>query len=569
MQHAHGGEMWDLSLLSAVVVVLLVYVLVAWHRYQKRRARMVRLIDRIPGPPSLPLIGNTIELNVEHDELLERLMGSTKLWGRRVGVNRMWNGTKPYITVFHPDRVEPILSSNKHIDKSKDYSYLHPWLGTGLLTSSGSKWHSRRKILTPAFHFKILEDFIDVFLEQSSILVKKLEREIGNEAGFNIFPYITHCALDVICETAMGRQVNAQGDSQSEYVKAVYEIGSIIQNRQSKLWLQPDWMFRWTHMYKTHEKCIKILHGFSNKVIQERKEEFAKLREKNKMASTVSDEDTNTFGRKKRLAFLDLLIEASRDGAVLSNEDIREEVDTFMFEGHDTTSAAISWALFLLGGQPDIQTKVIQEIDGILGPGAEQGITMKDLNEMKYLECCIKEALRLYPSVPIIARQINEDINMAHYTVPAGTTALIITYMLHRNPESFPQPEQFNPDRFLKENVIGRHPYAYIPFSAGPRNCIGQKFALLEEKAVIASILRKYRVEAVDRRENLTLLGELILRPKHGLRIKIFPRYAKSDTGFLGVFQKHYRAQQLRILSLFLRFTNVLKINVLKYIFKH
>lgn len=110
------------------------------------------------------------------------------------------------------------------------------------------------------------------------------------------------------------------------------------------------------------------------------------------------------------------------------------------------------------------------------------------------------------------------------YTIPAGTTAMIVTYMLHRNPEVYPKPEQFIPERFLPENSYGRHPYAYIPFSAGPRNCIGQKFAILEEKAVISAVLRNYKIEAIDRREDLTLLGELILRPKDGLRLKITPR---------------------------------------------
>ena len=124
-----------------------------------------------------------------------------------------------------------------------------------------------------------------------------------------------------------------------------------------------------------------------------------------------------------------------QDGAVLSDDDIREEVDTFMFEGHDTTSAAISWCTFLIGCDNQVQRQVHAELDDIFADDPERAVTMKDLAEMKYLECCIKEALRLYPSVPAFARALKEDVQIANYTVPAGTTAMLVIYMLHRNAE--------------------------------------------------------------------------------------------------------------------------------------
>lgn len=220
----------------------------------------------------------------------------------------------------------------------------------------------------------------------------------------------------------------------------ICRIGEIVQSRQSKIWLQPDFMFKCTQLYKSHQRCIEILHGFSYRVIRERKEEIAKaklnnndltLPDHNGVVAAARDDEV-VFGKKKRLAFLDLLIEASQNGTVLSNDDIREEVDTFMFEvylfdercscaqhkrnyfqqGHDTTSAAISWTLFLLGSSPEIQEKVIQEIDYIMDGDRTRAPTMKELMDMKYLECVIKEALRLYPSVPLIARRIKEDISL-------------------------------------------------------------------------------------------------------------------------------------------------------------
>jgi len=475
---------------------------------------MVGLIERIPGPYSLPFIGNTIELNIQHDDLFSSFHGITQLFGRHSGICRAWLGTRPYILVSSPEFLEKIMATSKHIEKSTEYNYLHPWLGTGLLTSGGRKWHTRRKILTPAFHFRILDDFMDVFREQSDVLVQRLEAEVGG-AGFNIFPYVTLCALDVICETAMGRKVYAQLNSDSEYVRSVYDMGHIVLQRQSKIWLQWDAVFKRSSLYKRHQRCIEVLHGFSNKVIRERRAEV-------RNSQTIMEEDV--FGRKKRLAFLDLLIAASQDGRVLSDEDIREEVDTFMFEGHDTTSAAICWSLFLIGCDTDVQRKVHEELDAIFADNPCREVTMGDLAEMRYLECCIKEALRLYPSVPSFGRILSEDVQLGKYLVPAGTTALILLYSLHRNPDAFPAPERFDPERFAGAPNPPRHPFAYMPFSAGPRNCIGQKFAMLEEKTVLSSILRKYRVESLDRREDLTLLGELILRPKDGLRVRLHRR---------------------------------------------
>jgi cytochrome P450 family 4 len=112
----------------------------------------------------------------------------------------------------------------------------------------------------------------------------------------------------------------------------------------------------------------------------------------------------------------------------------------------------------------------------------------------------------------------------AGYDIPSGCSVFIQIYVIHRNPDQFPNPEKFDPDNFLPERVAKRHPYAYIPFSAGPRNCIGQKFALLEEKTVLSYILRHYKVQSLDRREDINLMAELILRPGKGLQVIITPR---------------------------------------------
>ncbi|XP_043267107.1 cytochrome P450 4c3 isoform X2 [Venturia canescens] len=462
------GESRLLDATNFLAFLLLSYVLWTILRWWHTKKKYWKYFDDIPGPLGLPLIGNIVELNVDHDELYQRLFGLIMLWGYREGINKAWGGWTPYVFLSKAETVEAVLNNSRHIDKSSDYKFLHPWLGTGLLTSSGKKWYHRRKILTPSFHFSILDDFLDVFCEQTETLIERLSSEV-DQGAFNIFPYVTLCTLDIICETAMGRPIHAQKHSDSEYVRAVYEIGNIIHTRQAIFLYRPDCLFRLTSLYKRHQECVKVLHNFSYKVIAERRVEIEREKTNLHADGQLVDEATGT---KNRLAFLDLLIEASKNGTVLSNDDIREEVDTFMFEGHDTTSSAVSWTLYLLGCHPEYQEKIVEELDEIFEGDRERRPTMRDLKNMKYLEKCIKEALRLYPSVPFIARRISERVKIGKHVVPEGTTAIITVPILHRDAKVYRNPDKFDPERFSPENSTGRHPYAYIPFSAGPRNCI-------------------------------------------------------------------------------------------------
>ncbi|KAF4517533.1 hypothetical protein B566_EDAN005096, partial [Ephemera danica] len=151
-----------------------------------------------------------------------------------------------------------------------------------------------------------------------------------------------------------------------------------------------------------------------------------------------------------------------------------------------------------------LQAKVVEELVEVFGNSGRVP-DVADLANLKYLERCIKESLRLCPSILFIERLIKEDVQIEKFLIPSGCTATFSLYTLHRDPEFFPEPEKFDPDRFLPENSQGRHPYAYMPFSAGPRNCIGQKYALLEQKTVLSTVLRRFRVEAAQTREQLRL----------------------------------------------------------------
>lgn len=224
---------------------------------------------------------------------------------------------------------------------------------------------------------------MQIMIQQSDIFCKQLEKKCDGKS-FNIFPFVTHCALDIICETAMGKSINAQENSDTEYVRAVYRSSDIVFQRQTKPWLWSDRLFNYSPLGREFNKCLKILHGFTNEVIQERKKELRNVH---------SHEEEDDVGRKKRMAFLDLLIKESKGGTVLSDEDIREEVDTFMFEGHDTTATNMTFTLFLLAAHADVQKKCQEEQDEIF-MGSDRPATSADLVNMKYLESCLKESLR-------------------------------------------------------------------------------------------------------------------------------------------------------------------------------
>ncbi|KAL5018624.1 hypothetical protein ScPMuIL_004346 [Solemya velum] len=476
-----------------------------------------RIINKIPGPPTFPVLGNAHQLMGTEKEFFNTVIRFCTDFSE-YGMLRFWLASRPLVAIYQANLVEKILGSTKHISKSPEYDFLHPWLRTGLLTSTGAKWRTRRKMLTPAFHFRILNDFVSVFNEQAAVMLKNLEKQMNGDT-IDIFPFITMCALDIICESAMGKHVNAQGNAESTYVQAVHKITVLVQQRMRSPWLWPDALFYLIGDGREADKCLSVLHGFTKKVIKEKKDEFAKNRAENPDKSA----DETVAGGKKRLAFLDMLLCYADDGGDLAFEDIQEEVDTFMFEGHDTTAAAMSWAIHCIGADQNVQKKLQEEMDEIFGTSDRQA-SMEDLKRMKYLECVIKEALRLFPSVPIIGRVLAEDDQIGNYHIPAKTTVMVIPKMLHMDAQYFPDPEKFDPDRFTTENSARRHPYCYVPFSAGLRNCIGQKFALLEEKTVLSSILRKYNILSTQTREELSPIGELILRPENGIHIRLTTR---------------------------------------------
>ncbi|KAL3285471.1 hypothetical protein HHI36_000003 [Cryptolaemus montrouzieri] len=502
-----------LDFLFLIIIILLPF----WYfsKNRKQRRRIIEALEKFKGDPWYPILGTAwSQVFVRKEDLFDQMYNRPEKYGP---IYRSWVGSEPLIHLTKAKHAEILLKSSVNIKKGKNYEFVRSFLGDGLITGHGEQWQRHRKLITPAFHFKILDGFQDIFSEKSQMLVEELQ-PLADGKFFDIYSHITHCALDIICETAMGVKINAMQCFDSEYIKAIYRIAEIILYRWFRPWLHSDFIFKHSPVGKEHDKLIRIVHDFVESVIEDRKKEL----ENSKGITEVSEED-RLLGKKKKMAFLDLLLLQNVGKNELSDKEIREEVDTFMFAGHDTTTSSVCWTLFSLGNYPEIQEKIHEEIDSIFH-GEDRPFTPDDVAKLQYTERVIKETLRLYAVVPYILRYLVEDIELEGVTIPAGVTVAIHITNLHKDPEQFPDPHRFDPDRFLPENVSKRNPYSHIPFSAGPRNCLGQKFASRSAKTMVASILRKYKVKSQVKPSEMKYFGTMLLKPQGGLRISLEPR---------------------------------------------
>uniref|UniRef100_A0A182MIU5 Uncharacterized protein n=1 Tax=Anopheles culicifacies TaxID=139723 RepID=A0A182MIU5_9DIPT len=490
----------------------------------RNRATVSRLAKKLPIftiVPSVPVLGSAYHFKDPTPEgIFATFTGFHKRYGRNLITQGLFN--HPSLQICDPKVIEQVMQA-RTIEKTIIYDFMMPWLGTGLVVSTGSKWAQRRKIITPTFHFKILEDFLVIMNHQTDVLVEKLSKS-ANGKDFDIYEHVTYCALDIISESAMGVKLNTQLQPNSEYVMAVKEISNIILKRLFSFLREYKWAFQFTKAHDRQKELLKVVHGFAYRVISERKKQLQDEREKQKAQEKLEEEDV--YG-KRRMTLLDLLLNVSIDGAPLSDSEIREEVDTFMFAGHDTTTSCISFAAYYLSRDATVQQRAYDEIQAIVGPDAKsQELTYGTLQELKYLEMVIKETLRMNPSVPIIGRRSAGDMVIDGVNIPKGMDFGILIYALHNDAELYPEPSRFDPERFSEEASAKRQPYSYIPFSVGSRNCIGQRYAMLEVKTMLVKLLANYRFLPCDASNELRIKTDMTLKPVNGTFVKIVPSAA-------------------------------------------
>ncbi|XP_048082759.1 cytochrome P450 4F2-like [Ursus arctos] len=430
---------------------------------------------------------------------------------------KVWFGPMlPLVVLCHPDMVRSVTSASAAI-VPKDmvfYDFLKPWLGDGLLLSAGDKWSSHRHMLTPAFHFNILKPYVKIFNGSVNIMHAKWKRLVSEgSTHLDMFEHISLMTLDSLQKCVFSFDSNCQ-EKPSEYIAAILDLSALVAKRHQQILVHMDFLYYLTPDGQRFRRACRLVHNFTDAVIQERRR-------------TLPDQGVDDFlqakAKTKTLDFIDvLLLTKDEDRKQLSDEDIRAEADTFMFEGHDTTASGLSWALYNLAKHPEYQERCRQEVLELLRDREPQEIEWDDLAQLPFLTMCIKESLRLHPPVTVISRCCTQDIVLPDgRVIPKGVICLISIFGTHHNPSVWPDPEVYNPFRFDPENIKERSPLAFIPFSAGPRNCIGQTFAMTEMKVVLALTLLRFRVlpdEEEPRRK-----PELILRAEGGLWLRVEP----------------------------------------------
>lgn len=395
----------------------------------------------------------------------------------------------PYRVFFvnSPDTIHQVLVADAaKVAKSRvTTSILAPVLGTGLFTSNGELWKRQRRLTQPAFHTRRIGAYADTMVAYAAQLADGWR----TGAEMPLDHQMTELTMRIIAKTMFDADVTAEAPQVGE---AVFQVLSIAMDRFSKLYPVPTWLPIRSNveMRRAIGRIDALIAGF----IRERR---------------ASGED------KGDLLSMLLLAQDEEGGGGMSDKQVRDEAMTIFGAGHETTAVALTWAWILLAQHPQVEARLHDELDAVLG-GRPPGLD--DLPRLAYTEQIIRETMRLYPPAWGTTREVIEPFSLGGYTVRPPETIFVNIYGVHHDARYFEDPERFDPDRFAPEAEKALPRYAYLPFGGGPRICIGNAFAMMEAKLVLATLAQRFRLRLVPGQR---VVPETVftLRPDGGVRM--------------------------------------------------
>ncbi|XP_025192988.1 cytochrome P450 4C1 isoform X3 [Melanaphis sacchari] len=508
-------EYLTFTILSSILVIIIVILIL-----KSRRDRI--LANRIPGPNGWFLIGMLPLFLQEPEKLIKNLLREYRMYEKFI--IKFWLFNNLYIVLTRLEDIKLVLSNPKCLRKSKDYMVLQESImGQGIFSIDDiEKWKNNRKIVIRGFSFSSINSFIPIFYQEANVLAEILQEKCilkSNEC--NISGPVSMATMEMIGKTALGVTFNAQTGGCNQFVEHLQTAMHAWEYRITHPWYLNNTLFRFSSVKRKHDQSQKIINEFTDEIIKKKIIEFTQKIDNIDIKIEKEDEDCCP----KPKTVLEILLRSSHK---MDHKQIRDEIVTVMIGGQETTTMAITCIIFMLAHHQDVQNKVFEELQSIFLNGDHNRTpTYRDFQQMKYVEMVIKETLRLFPPLPFLGRRLNEDIKIGEYMCPAGAALIICPIFLQSSPLYYTDSEKFNPDNFLPDVCGSRHSYAYIPFGAGFRNCIGIKYAMLQIKTVISTLVRKIKFFPSDRcptPEDLRLMFLMTLKLVDGCYVKVEPR---------------------------------------------
>lgn len=358
-----------------------------------------------------------------------------------------------------PALVEAVLVTQREsFRKGVILQWLKSIFGNSILVSEGEHWRKNRRLMAPVFHRKALQGYADVMIERTD---EALDRIVPDQV-FSMNEWTMELTLDIVLRCLVG---TALGNHTQEIAKALDE-GLFYADYVIGRMVPPfDWLP--TAPKRALARARSYMYTFIDDIIAQR---------------VASGEEHNDL--------LGLLLAVrDEDGNGLPYEEVREEVITLLLAGHETTALNIAYWLMILGWRPDITAQLQEELDTVLG---DQPATFQDLARLPLLEQAWKESLRMYPPASLISRQATQDTTMGPWKVVEGEQVVIPIWAIHHDPRWYPDPYTFKLERWTAEEEAKRPKFAYLPFGGGNRICIGDQFARIEAKLIVARMLQRF-----------------------------------------------------------------------------
>ena len=404
-------------------------------------------------------------------------------------------GMNSYL-VHHPDGVKYILQENNRNYDNRDtpaWNKLRPLLGNGLVLNSGQSWLQQRRLMQPAFHRKRIATLTTTMTDESAAMIARWQAPAARGTPLDILAETTNLTMQIILKTMFSTDL---GDDTEAVAHAMTTVLERTGKRLRSLASVPE---RWpTPGNRAFRRALHTLDAFVYRIIAERRRNGKDMDDLLGMLLAARDEET---------------------GEGMSDRQLRDETMTMFVAGHETTSTLLAWIWHLVAAHPDVERRLHAEVGAALDGRTP---TAADLSALPYLRMVIDETLRLYPPGWILTRSPEADDEVGGYRIPAKSVIFLSPYLTHRHPDYWENADTFDPERFAPEHAAGYARFAYWPFGGGPRQCIGNNFALMEAQLIVAMVAQSYRLQPLPGTVVEPTAG-VTLQPR-GLRMTVHPR---------------------------------------------